>query len=285
MISNYVNDQHDTGDQFLREFAYAIRTAMNETTGKTHAELFLGRKLITPFQKVVMVSDGTKFAVGDIERLFDEARRNTKSKHEKWEKYYNRCRRDVQIKIRTGSSDSNSSRHESSSFESVQRRSNESQYGRKKVSGVKVLEEKGISFKIDQGEKHTGKADKHEPLIRSPHRSWSEPSRKIKRRRKENIGRNSNAQHKWVQPQKKKKNKVESRPTIEMKTQQKGSVRARNSREKHYIPYIKEQARSGNKNTRRRGSQQQNGQERKEGVNTSRSISLEVLVGDVNYKP
>ncbi|GFU51636.1 retrovirus-related Pol polyprotein from transposon 412 [Trichonephila clavipes] len=74
MIANYINEQHDTWDQFLREFAYAIRTAVNETTGKTPAELFLGRKLITPFQKLVMVSDGTEFAVGDIERLFEEAR-------------------------------------------------------------------------------------------------------------------------------------------------------------------------------------------------------------------
>ncbi|GFX68427.1 uncharacterized protein TNCV_3998591 [Trichonephila clavipes] len=90
MIANYMNDQHDTWDQFLREFAYAIRTAVNETTGKTPAELFLGRKLITPFQKLVMVSDGTEFAVGDIETLFEEARRYTKAKHEKWEKYYNR---------------------------------------------------------------------------------------------------------------------------------------------------------------------------------------------------
>ncbi|GFW68272.1 uncharacterized protein TNCV_1881521 [Trichonephila clavipes] len=99
MIANYVNEQHDTWDQFLREFAYAIRTAINETTGKTPAELFLGRKLITPFQKLVMVSDGMEFAVGDIERLFEEARRNTKAKHEKREKYYNRRRRDVQIKV------------------------------------------------------------------------------------------------------------------------------------------------------------------------------------------
>ncbi|GFU79797.1 retrovirus-related Pol polyprotein from transposon opus [Trichonephila clavipes] len=95
MIANYVNEQHDTWDQFLREFAYAIRTAVNETTGKTPAELFLGRKLITPFQKLVMVSDGTEFAVGDIERLFEEARRNTEIKQEKWKKYYNRRRCDV----------------------------------------------------------------------------------------------------------------------------------------------------------------------------------------------
>ncbi|GFW16255.1 retrovirus-related Pol polyprotein from transposon 297 [Trichonephila clavipes] len=56
------------------------------------------RKLITAFQKLVRVSDGTEFAFEDIERLFEEARRNTKAKHEKWEKYYNRRRRDVQIK-------------------------------------------------------------------------------------------------------------------------------------------------------------------------------------------
>ncbi|GFT90401.1 uncharacterized protein TNCV_3012041 [Trichonephila clavipes] len=46
-----------------------------------------------------MVSDGTEFAVGDIERLFEEARRNTETKHEKWKKYYNRRRRDMQIKV------------------------------------------------------------------------------------------------------------------------------------------------------------------------------------------
>ncbi|GFX35627.1 retrovirus-related Pol polyprotein from transposon 17.6 [Trichonephila clavipes] len=99
MIANYVNEQHDTWDQFLREFAYAIRTAINETTGKTPAELFLGRTLITPFQKLVMVSDRTEFAVEDIERLFEEARRNTETKHDKWKKFYNRRRRDVQIKV------------------------------------------------------------------------------------------------------------------------------------------------------------------------------------------
>ncbi|GFW54133.1 uncharacterized protein TNCV_4372071 [Trichonephila clavipes] len=152
-----------------------------------------------------MVSKGTEFALGYIERLFDEARQNTRAKHEKWEKYYNRCRRDVQItvndcvfivtlplisatkkvvskfkpkfeglyrvlevknnnvviwkagkrltvnvdqvriyrhrkcdemEIRTGSSDSKSSRGESSNFDKVQRRSNKSQYGRKKGSDV-----------------------------------------------------------------------------------------------------------------------------------------------------
>ncbi|GFW55172.1 hypothetical protein TNCV_115581 [Trichonephila clavipes] len=40
MIAKYVNDQQDTWDQVLREFAYDIRSAMNETTGKTLAEFF-----------------------------------------------------------------------------------------------------------------------------------------------------------------------------------------------------------------------------------------------------
>ncbi|GFW03842.1 putative RNA-directed DNA polymerase from transposon BS [Trichonephila clavipes] len=51
------------------------------------------------------------------------------------------------MEIRTGSADSNSSRYKSSNSESVQRRSKESQHGRKKGSGAKrELEEKGISF-------------------------------------------------------------------------------------------------------------------------------------------
>ncbi|GFX16480.1 hypothetical protein TNCV_22511 [Trichonephila clavipes] len=46
-----------------------------------------------------MVSDGTELAVGDIEKLFDVTRRNTKAKHEKWAKCHDRRRRDVQIKV------------------------------------------------------------------------------------------------------------------------------------------------------------------------------------------
>ncbi|GFW74381.1 uncharacterized protein TNCV_2412801 [Trichonephila clavipes] len=50
-----------------------------------------------------MVSDGNEFAVGDIDRLFEEARRNTKAKHEKMEKYYNRqCGGMCKLKPRGG---------------------------------------------------------------------------------------------------------------------------------------------------------------------------------------
>ncbi|GFW74548.1 HTH_Tnp_Tc3_2 domain-containing protein [Trichonephila clavipes] len=74
MTASYVNDNQETWVQFLREFAYALRTAVNETTEKTPEELFWGRKLITPFQSIAMVSVGTEFAVGDIEKLLEEHR-------------------------------------------------------------------------------------------------------------------------------------------------------------------------------------------------------------------
>ncbi|GFW54077.1 uncharacterized protein TNCV_3828851 [Trichonephila clavipes] len=69
MIASFINDNHETWDQFLREFAYTLRTAVHETTKKTPAELFLGRKLITLFQKLVMVSDGAEFVKSFLRRL------------------------------------------------------------------------------------------------------------------------------------------------------------------------------------------------------------------------
>ncbi|GFX74036.1 uncharacterized protein TNCV_4475341 [Trichonephila clavipes] len=61
--------------------------------------LFLGRKIITPFSKLINVTEDTKYVGRNIERLFDEARRNMRKKHKSWEKYYNRRRRDVHIKV------------------------------------------------------------------------------------------------------------------------------------------------------------------------------------------
>ncbi|GFY30161.1 uncharacterized protein TNCV_3090691 [Trichonephila clavipes] len=107
------------------------------------------------------------------------------------------------MEIRTGSS-----RHESSSFESVQRRSNESQYGRKRGSGVKCeLEAKGISLKKDQGERHTGKTDKSGPLIRSSPGSWTEPSTKLKISRKETLGYKRSRDSRSGGPERKQRNR------------------------------------------------------------------------------
>ncbi|GFV07876.1 uncharacterized protein TNCV_306241 [Trichonephila clavipes] len=75
----------------------------------------------------------------------------------------------------------------------------------------------------------------------------------------------------------------ESRPAIERKTQQGGPVRSRKGRGRNDNPYIEERTRSSNRNARRGGDQQRQDQERK-GACTRRSLSLEVLVGNANYK-
>ncbi|GFT34345.1 uncharacterized protein TNCV_3676821 [Trichonephila clavipes] len=271
MIANFVNEQHDTWDQFLREFAYAIRTSVNETTGKTPEELFLGRKLITPFQKLVMV------------RIY----------------LHRKC---DETEIGTGSSDNGSLYDESSGFDKVQLRSNESQDGKKKGSEVKrELEEKGLSFKNDQGERQTNKTNKRGPLSRSIPSSWSEKSRRIKRSKNERLGYKRSHESGSSGPNRKfRKNsnyrvakrtlssvlqkyrrerprhdtaavsrynlrprggkEVESRPAIERKTQQGGPVRSRRGRNDNH--YIEEQTKSNNKNARRGGDQQRQDQER-----------------------
>ncbi|GFX19999.1 uncharacterized protein TNCV_1435591 [Trichonephila clavipes] len=99
MIASFVEENHENWDQFLHEFAFALRTAVNETTNKTPAELFLGRKIITPFSKLINVTEDAKYVGRNIERLFDEARRNMQKKHKSWEKHYNLRRRDVHIKV------------------------------------------------------------------------------------------------------------------------------------------------------------------------------------------
>ncbi|GFV48517.1 uncharacterized protein TNCV_3764931 [Trichonephila clavipes] len=74
MIAYFVEEKHDNWDRFLHELFFALRIAVNETTGKTPAELFLRRKIITPFRKIVQVTDGAEDVGGNIEKLFVEAR-------------------------------------------------------------------------------------------------------------------------------------------------------------------------------------------------------------------
>ncbi|GFW72676.1 retrovirus-related Pol polyprotein from transposon 412 [Trichonephila clavipes] len=99
MIACFVKESHENWDRFLHEFAFALRTSVNETTNKTPAELFLGRKVITPFSKLINVTEGAEYVGRNIEKLFDEARQNMRKQHKHWEKYYIRKRREVNIKV------------------------------------------------------------------------------------------------------------------------------------------------------------------------------------------
>ncbi|GFW08992.1 retrovirus-related Pol polyprotein from transposon opus [Trichonephila clavipes] len=299
MIANYVNEQHDTWDQFLREFAYAIRTAVNKTTGKTPAELFLGRKLITPFQKLVMVSDGMEFAVGDIERLFDEARRNTKTKHEKWEKYYNRRRRDVQIKVNDWVLVATYPL--SSATRKVVAKFKPKFKGPYRVLNVKnnnvVIWKAGKRLTINVNQvriyRHrkcegTGSSDNNslrdessdfDRVQRRSNESRDGKKKGKKSRREETVAPTTSGYNLRPRIGKRK----ESRPTIERKTHQGGPVQSRKGRERNDSPYIEERTRSSNKNAKRGGDQQRQDQERR-GTCTKKSLSLEVLVGNANYK-
>ncbi|GFS87619.1 uncharacterized protein TNCV_2942031 [Trichonephila clavipes] len=85
MIACFVKENHENWDRFLHEFAFALRTSVNETTNKTLAELFLGRKIITPFSKLINVTEGAEYVGRNIEKLFDEARQNRRKQHKHWE--------------------------------------------------------------------------------------------------------------------------------------------------------------------------------------------------------
>ncbi|GFT43039.1 retrovirus-related Pol polyprotein from transposon 297 [Trichonephila clavipes] len=99
MIACFVEENPDNWDRFLHEFSFALRTSVNERTGKTPAELFLSRKIVTPFRKLINVTEGAEYVGGNIEKSFDDARKNMRKKHKTWENYYNRKWREVNIKV------------------------------------------------------------------------------------------------------------------------------------------------------------------------------------------
>ncbi|GFX30997.1 transposon Tf2-6 polyprotein [Trichonephila clavipes] len=96
---NLVKDNHENWIRFPHQFAFALRTSVNEITNKTPAELFLGRKIITPFSKLINATEGAEYVGRNIEKVFDEARQNRRKQHKHWGKYYNRKRREVNIKV------------------------------------------------------------------------------------------------------------------------------------------------------------------------------------------
>ncbi|GFT92195.1 transposase [Trichonephila clavipes] len=92
-------------------------------------------------------------------------------------------RKSDEMEIRKSSSDNNSSSYKWNNFEGRQPGSNESQYSRKNGSGERrELEEKRteVSYKKDQGERHTSIASNCRPFVRSSPGSWTEPNRRTK---------------------------------------------------------------------------------------------------------
>ncbi|GFV29107.1 uncharacterized protein TNCV_4601391 [Trichonephila clavipes] len=89
MIACFVEENQENWDRSLHELAFALRTSVNETTSKPPADLLLGRN----------TSQRAEYVGRNIEKLFIEAKQNLRKQHKTFEKYYNRKRRDVNIKV------------------------------------------------------------------------------------------------------------------------------------------------------------------------------------------
>ncbi|GFT65543.1 uncharacterized protein TNCV_3607921, partial [Trichonephila clavipes] len=200
-----------------------------------------------------------------------------------------RHRKCDETEIGTGSSDNGSLRDESSGFDRVQRRSNDSRDGKKKGSIPSSWSEKDRMIKRGKKERL--------PYRRSHESRSGGPERKVQkgsehRVNKRALSSNYKTNHSLTKYRKKSRReetvtpttscynlrprivkREESRPTIERKAQQGGPVRSRKGRERNDSPYIEERTRSSNKNARREGDQHRQDQERR-GTWTKKSLSL-----------
>ncbi|GFX49979.1 uncharacterized protein TNCV_3883081 [Trichonephila clavipes] len=231
-----------------------------------------------------MVSDGTEFAVGDIERLFEEVRRNTKTKHKKWENYYNRRRRDVQIKVNdwvlvATHPLSSAARKVVAKFKPKYLKVRIETVLDVKNNNVVIWKAgKRLTINVDQAriyrhrkcdETEIGTVssdngslrDESSGFDRVQHRSNELrdgkkkgvlPKYGKKSRREETVVPTRSGYN--LRPRKEKREV--SRLTMERKTQRGGPVRSRKGRGRNNSPYIEERTRSSNKNARRGGDQQ-----------------------------
>ena len=82
MISAYINKCHDTWDQFIQHFAFALGSSVHDSTDKTQVELFLGRKILTPLQRLVLVPENEgPFICQNVEKAIKEAEVNSRKSH------------------------------------------------------------------------------------------------------------------------------------------------------------------------------------------------------------
>ncbi|KAK7925190.1 hypothetical protein WMY93_007500 [Mugilogobius chulae] len=103
MIASYVGQQHTAWDQWLPEFRFAINTAQQETTGKTPAELALGRQLKGPLERLIHKPPSpdqqqTYDLVERQDKLKEEVKRRVGEHQARQAKYYNARRKEMQFK-------------------------------------------------------------------------------------------------------------------------------------------------------------------------------------------
>ena len=100
MIASFVGQHHNTWDQWLPEFRFALNSAQQETTGKVPAELALGRKLHGPLERLINKppSPADQAAYNLVERqqkMAEEVRRRVDVHQARQARYYNSRRKEA----------------------------------------------------------------------------------------------------------------------------------------------------------------------------------------------
>ncbi|GFW36237.1 hypothetical protein TNCV_4930991 [Trichonephila clavipes] len=188
----------------------------------------------------------------------------------------------------------NGSRYKSSCFKGVRPRSNESQYSRNNGSGERrEVKEKVTGLKEDLGQGtwelpvNADHLSDHHPIL-GPERKRGKGQVHQSDKRKLTSSKSSSLTHfrkqikreetsvsdtcRYNLRQRRDEN-VESRPSSDKRSHQRGPVRSRGRREQQYSPYAVEQGRSCSRSSRSRRAQQQQNQESREGVNSQISVA------------
>ncbi|KAL0152230.1 hypothetical protein M9458_051953 [Cirrhinus mrigala] len=101
MIASYVGKHHHLLDQWLSEFRFSINTAYQETTGKTPAELMLGRQLHGPSERLIhKPPTPAQPSYNLLERqniMAEEVKSRMKVQQARQARYYNTRRKDTQF--------------------------------------------------------------------------------------------------------------------------------------------------------------------------------------------
>uniref|UniRef100_A0A3B3WD19 Gypsy retrotransposon integrase-like protein 1 n=1 Tax=Poecilia mexicana TaxID=48701 RepID=A0A3B3WD19_9TELE len=102
MIASFVGQHHNLWDQHIWEFRFAINGAQHETTGKSPAELMLGRQLQGPLERMIAKPPSPQQTVYKLLERHNEMKEEVKRKvgisQTRQAKYYNARRRGAQFR-------------------------------------------------------------------------------------------------------------------------------------------------------------------------------------------
>ncbi|GFU49101.1 uncharacterized protein TNCV_2310471 [Trichonephila clavipes] len=145
MTACFVKESHENWDRFLHEFAFALRTSVNETTNKTLAELILGRKIITPFSKLINVTEGNRVNIDQVS-VYRPRQSETISSDSHVKTLYEGQR-----------SSDKSSRSQLGKFKGSRKNSSEQNNGHKSSKGNAEWEDPRLKRKVDSNGSGDGK--------------------------------------------------------------------------------------------------------------------------------